>query len=247
MNFIKTVISIIIFTLIISADVTVDEIIDKVDKLYRSNSSYSEIEMRIITPEWERTLSMKVWSEGMEKTFIYITEPAREKGVSTLKIGNEMWNYLPKVDKTIKIPPSMMSSSWMGSDFTNDDLVRESSMVEDYTYKIINPDNTVDTLIYIEMIPKEETAVVWGKVILTVRETDYIPVEQKYYDEEGNLKRIMNFRNIKKMGGKIFPSIMEMIPMDKEGHKTIIEYKDAEFDIPLDKDIFSLRNMRKAR
>ena len=130
----------------------VESIVKKMDQLHRSETSHAEIEMQITTPHWERTLAMTVWTKGMGKTFIRITAPKKEQGVATLRIGNEMWNYLPKTNKVMKIPPSMMMGSWMGSDFTNDDLVRESSMLNDYTYKLIKPEDAVPGQLYIQLI-----------------------------------------------------------------------------------------------
>ncbi len=225
----------------------VDKIVKAIDELYRSKTSYAEIEMEIVTPHWQRTLRMKIWTEGMDKTFIRIIEPKKERGVATLRIGSEMWNYLPKVNKVIKIPPSMMMSSWMGSDFTNDDLVKEFSLLKDYRYRLIQPDNAEKGLLYLECIPKKDVPVVWGKVIVAVREADYIPVWEKYYDEKGKLMRIFYFKDIKQFGGKKIPSVMELIPQNKKGHKTVIRYLKAEFNIPLRKDIFTLRNLQSTR
>ena len=171
----------------------------------------------------------------------------KEKGTATLRIGNEMWNYLPKTDKVMKIPPSMMMGSWMGSDFTNDDIVKESSMREDYTYEFFSPDEPKEDLIYIELIPKEDTPVVWGKIETAVRSKDYLPVWQKFYDEKGNLMRIMEFKEIKEMGGRTIPTVMELTPQDEEGHKTIVRYLEAKFNIELDDDTFTLRNLQKKR
>lgn len=220
------------------------EIVKKIDELYRSKSSYAEVKMNITTPHWERTLRMKVWTKGMDKTFIRIMEPAKERDIATLRIENEMWNYLPKTNKVMKIPPSMMMSSWMGSDFNNDDLVNEFSLLEDYHYKLIIPEDAQQDLLYIESIPKEGLPIVWGKIIIAIRKLDYIPVLEKYYDEKGNLMRLINFKDIKKFGDRTIPSIMEVIPQHKEGHKTTLQYQEAKFDINISKDIFSLRNLR---
>ncbi|MEA1947460.1 MAG: outer membrane lipoprotein-sorting protein [Thermodesulfobacteriota bacterium] len=222
----------------------VDRIIKSIDELYRSTSSYAEMEMNVKTPHWKRTLKMKVWTKDMNKTFIRITEPQKERGVGTLRIGDEMWNYLPKINKVIKVPPSMMMSSWMGSDFKNDDLVKEFSLLEDYKYKVIHPADAKKNLIYIKCVPKKGLPIVWGKVIIIVRNSDYIPVQEKYYDEKGNLMRIMNFREIKEFDGRKIPSIMEMLPQNKEGHKTVLEYIDAEFDVSFERDVFTLRHLR---
>jgi outer membrane lipoprotein-sorting protein len=216
-----------------------------VDKLYRSTSSRSEVEMRITTPNWERTLGISAWSKGTQKTFILITEPKKEKGTATLRVGAEMWNYLPATDKVIKIPPSMMMGSWMGSDFNNDDLVKESSLLDDYTYRMIALAAPVPGELCVEMIPKTGAVVVWGKVLLVVREQDYLPLRQEYYDDKGALMRVMTFSAIKTMGGKTIPTVMELVPRNKQGNRTVITYKQIEFDLPLRDDIFSQRNLKK--
>lgn len=222
----------------------VNAIIKEIDQLYRSKTSYSELEMEIVTPHWQRTLAMYGWSEGLHKTFIRITSPKKEDGVATLRIGNEMWNYLPKTNKIIKIPPSMMMSSWMGSDFTNDDLVKEFSLFEDYTYEIIHPDSAADSLMYINCIPREDLPIVWGNIVFTVRKKDHLPVSAKYYDEKGELMRILNYKDIRDFGGRIIPATLEMIPTNKEGHRTVIRYTKLEFDVPLKADVFSQRHLR---
>lgn len=227
-----------------SASIEARDIVKKLDELYRSESSFGELEMEIVTPHWQRTLRMKIWTKGMDKTFIRISSPQKEKGVATLRIGNEMWNYLPNTNKVIKIPPSMMMSSWMGSDFTNDDLVNEFSLIENYHYKLITPEDPERDLLYIESIPREDLPIVWGKLITAVRKGDYIPVWEKYYDEKGSLMRLMNFEDIRDFDGRKIPAVMELIPQNKEGHKTVIRYLELQFDKTVDDNIFSLRNLR---
>ncbi len=225
-------------------DVTARDIVEKLDELYRSDSSKALMEMEIVTPHWQRTLKMRIWSEGMDKTFIRILEPKKERGVGTLRIENEMWNYLPKTDKVIKIPPSMMMSSWMGSDFTNNDLVREYTFVEDYDFEMTEIENPEPGLLYLKCIPNEGLPIVWGHIILAVRSEDYMPVWEKYFDEKGKPAREMIYRDIKTFDDRTIPSVMELIPASKEGHKTIIRYMEAEFDIQIDESVFSLRNLR---
>jgi outer membrane lipoprotein-sorting protein len=222
----------------------VEKIVRHIDQLYRSQSSYSELEMEIVTPHWQRTLAMKAWTEGTEKTFIRITAPKKEKGVATLRIGNEMWNYLPKTNKVIKIPPSMMMSSWMGSDFTNDDLVKEFNLFEDYTYELMESEDSSENLIHINCVPREDLPVVWGNIVTAVTEKDTLPVWQKYYSEKGELMRILSYSDVRKFDGRTIPATMEMVPTNKEGHKTIIRYLELKFDVKLDEDVFSLRNLR---
>ena len=228
-------------------DADVKQVIKDIDELYRSTSSYSEIEMEIVTPHWQRTLAMDCWTRGLNKTFIRIRAPQKEKGVATLRIENEMWNYLPKTNKVIKVPPSMMMSSWMGSDFTNDDLVKEFSLFEDYTYKLITVDSARDDLLYINCIPSEDLPIVWGNIVIAARRSDHLPAWQKYYDEKGKLMRVLRYKDIKAFGKRTLPAEMEMIPQTKEGHKTVIRYLQLDFDVKVDDEVFSLRNLRSAK
>jgi outer membrane lipoprotein-sorting protein len=222
----------------------VETIVKKIDSLFRSDSSYAQIEMSISTPNWSRTLKMDAWTRGMDKTFIRILSPAKEKGVATLRIGTEMWNYLPRTNKVIKIPPSMMMSSWMGSDFTNDDLVKEYTFLDDYTYELVEVEDGAPDLLYIKFIPKTDRPIVWGEIIAAVHRQGYLPVWEKYYDEKGELIRILEFKEIREFDGRTIPSIMELIPQKKEGHKTVIRYIDIDFNPSLSEEIFSLRNLR---
>lgn len=219
-------------------------ILRQVDELYRSDSSTALIEMEIVTPHWKRSLKINAWSKGMDKTFLRILEPKKERGMTTLRIGNEMWNFLPKTNKVMKIPPSMMMGSWMGSDFTNDDLVKEYTFFKDYHFSMTSINSPKAGEIYIKCIPKKDRPIVWGYIIIAVRESDNLPVWQKYYDEKGKLMREMFFRDIKTFGDRIIPSVMELISTSKKGNRTLIRYLEAEFDIKIPNDTFSLRNLR---
>jgi len=221
------------------------KIVQQIDELYRSSSSYAEVEMEIATPHWQRTLHMKIWSRGMKQTFIRILSPKKEKGIGTLRLDKEMWNYLPKTNKVIKIPPSMMMSSWMGSDFTNDDLVREYTFLEDFNFSLFTPKEAEEGLIFVECRPKEGRPIIWDKVTIAVRASDYIPVWQKYYDEKGKVMRIMYFKDIKTFGERRIPAVLEMVPQNKKGHKTVIRYMDVVFDQEITEEVFSMRNLRE--
>lgn len=225
----------------------VSEIVDRVDRLYRSRTSLGELEMSIVTENWRRTLRMEYASEGLEKTFINITHPKKEEGIATLRMGSEMWNYFPKIDKVMKVPPSMMMSSWMGSDFTNDDLVKESSMLRDYDYRLVSPPGADPGLYHVELTPKKDIPIVWGKIIMTVRKDDYIPVREEYFDEKGTKMRVMDFREITDFGGRSIPAVIELTPLNKEGRKTVIRYIDIRFDVELGDGVFTLRNLRRRR
>ena len=228
-------------------EIDVQTILDRVDKLYRSSSSYADVEMAVVSKHWERTLTMQIWTEGMDKTFIHITGPKKDEGIATLRINTEMWNYFPKINKVMKVPPSMMMGSWMGSDFTNDDLVKESSLLEDYNHRLIHPENEDIDKYYIELTPKIETPTVWGKIEITILKKDYIPLTQVYYDEKGRKMREMIFSDVRKFGNREIPALLEMLPLNKKGQKTVIRYRDIQFDEPTDKSTFTLRNLQKRR
>jgi len=219
-------------------------IVRKIDELYRSTTSAGEMKMEIVTPHWQRTLRLQIWTEGMDKTFIRILAPPKERGVATLRLGNEMWNYLPNTNKVIKIPPSMMMSSWMGSDFTNDDLVSEFTLLEDFHFRLVTPDTARPGLLYLEAIPREGLPIVWGKIVTAVWQEDYLPVWEQYFDEKGNLMRVIHFKDVKLLGGRRLPTTLELIPQNKPGHKTVIRYLKIEFDVKLNREVFSLRHLQ---
>jgi len=227
---------------------TAKEIIDAADKKMQGNSSKSEMTMQIIRPDWTREIGIKGWALGKEYSIMLITSPARDKGTATLKRENEIWSWQPSIDRVIKLPPSMMLQSWMGSDFTNDDLVRESSIVRDYTHTLKG-----DTIIEdrdtwkIELIPNEDAAVVWGRIETYITKGDYLQMLVKYYDEDEYLINTMVMSDIREIGGRILPTRMEMIPADNPKQKTVIIYKNIEFEIDIDSDFFSIQNMKRVR
>lgn len=223
----------------------IDEIIDRLDRLYRSKTAYMEMEMTVQTPHWKRTMRMESWAEGLKKTFITILSPRKDRGISTLRSDTEMWNFFPKINKVMKIPPSMMMGSWMGSDFTNDDLVKESSMMDDYTGRLL--ENSDQKNHYIELVPKKQTVTVWGKIVAVVDKETILPIKQIYYDEKNRLMRTLYFKDVKELGGKTIPCTMELVPENKEGHKTIVKHLQAEFDGKIDSNVFTLRNLQKKR
>jgi outer membrane lipoprotein-sorting protein len=222
------------------------EILDRVDDLFRGQASYGHLTMTIATENWRRSLDLEFWSQGRDKSLIRILAPQKEKGTATLRVGNDIWNYLPKVNRTIKLPSSMMSSSWMGSHFTNDDLVRESRMADDYTYEItFDGERDGQKVTEITCLPKPEAAIVWGKVLIAVRDSDYLPLDTKYYDEDLKLARTMVFSDLGDLGGRRLPRLMTVIPADKPGEKTEMAYRDLAFDPPLAADTFSLRSLTR--
>ena len=227
---------------------TAKEIVRKANELVRANSSYSELTLSIIKPDWSREIAMKAWSLEPDYSLVLITKPAKEKGTVFLKRKREVWNWIPTVNKAIKIPPSMMLQSWMGSDFNNDDLVRQSSIVEDYEHEIIAEEKYDGYDCYkIQLIPKPEAGVVWGKILTWITPKGYIQLRSDYYDEDDFLIKSMIGSNIQKMGGRTFPLHWEMIPLDKPGQKTMMDYKDIKFNIKTNQSFYSQKNMKRVR
>ncbi len=224
------------------------EIMKAADKHMRGKTMYSEMTMKVVRPDWSRETTMKGWSKGNEYSMILITAPARDKGTSFLKRNNEIWNWLPSVEKVIKIPPSMMMQSWMGSDFTNDDLIKESSMVEDYTHEIAG-DTIIDghECYELELTPKPDAAVVWGKLYVWVMKDEPIELRIEYYDESGALINIETLSDIRMLGGRRIPTTMTMTPVDKKGHATILTIQDVEYNKPMEDSFFSQQQMKRLR
>ena len=220
------------------------ELLKRVDRLYRSDSSHAEMEMEVITENWERTMRMEVWTRGMERTLIKLLAPRKDRGIKTLKLDTQMWNYFPKINKVLKVPPSMMMSSWMGSDFTNDDLVRENTLADDHHARVIDHPKTPGEFHHIELVPLEDTVTVWGKITITIRRDDLMPVRQVYFDERGEKKRVMEFSDVREMGGRLFPAVMEMKTLGKNS-RTLIRYLSLEFDPELSENLFSFSQLRK--
>ncbi|MDH3223420.1 MAG: outer membrane lipoprotein-sorting protein [Gemmatimonadota bacterium] len=224
-------------------------IIDEVDRLWRGESSQARVSMAIETENWSRTLELDSWSLGTEYSLIRVLSPAREAGTATLKVDDEVWNYLPRVDRTIKVPPSMMVGSWMGSHFTNDDLVRESRLIEDYdiiiSFEGVREGGAGDGQDVWEftMTPKPEAPVIWGKIVQEVRKADRMPTWARYYDEDGELVRQMSFSGYREMGGRLVPRTMTVEPSDSD-ERTVVTYHELTFDLGLSQDFFSLRNLR---
>jgi outer membrane lipoprotein-sorting protein len=223
-----------------------EKILDGVDDLYRSNASHGIITLSVTTVNWQRTLTLEQWSKDEDKSLFKILKPKKEKGLATLRVDKNVWNYMPKVKRVVKIPSSMMSSSWMGSHFTNDDLVKQSRMAEDYTFSITFEGMQDDEeVVEITCIPNKEAAVVWGKVEVVVYADDYIPLRMIYYDEDLLLSRTLEFTNIQKMGGKMIPILMSIIPADEPGELTTVKWNKIQFDVAIDDEFFSLRKLQQ--
>ncbi len=226
----------------------VKEILEKIDRMWRGTTSEGEMEMEVVTSHWRRTLRMKVYTEGMERSLVRITYPAKEEGVATLKVDENIWNYLPKIDRVTKVPASMMLGSWMGSHFTNDDLVKESRYAEDYRTRItFEGERGGRRILELTLVPKPDAPVVWGKIVAVIRAADYIPIEMTYFDEDGSQVRVLTFEEVRDMGGRTIPTVLTMRPVNKPGEWTRIRYLRLKFDVSLPSDLFSLRSLRRRR
>jgi outer membrane lipoprotein-sorting protein len=222
------------------------ELVERADTLIWGRTLQGEFEMSIVTPRWQRMLVLRAWIERPRRSMIRILAPAKERGIGSLRIGGEMWNYLPNIERTVKIPPSMMLQPWMGSDFTNDDLVKQSSAVDDYTHRLLGTETVDGADAYVvEALPKPEAAVVWGRIVYRIRRHDLIPLVQAYHDERGELVRTLTFSHVRPMAGRAIPTHWEMRPAGKPGHSTTILVRFVDYDGAIDPEIFTQRNLQK--
>ncbi|WP_158858861.1 outer membrane lipoprotein-sorting protein [Lunatibacter salilacus] len=236
--------------LLLKAQTTPDasEIIRKAEDQLRGNSSEASISMSVIRPDYTRNVSFKSWSLGDEYGLTLITSPARDRGMAFLKRGREVWNWQPSIDRSIKMPPSMMLQGWMGSDLTTEDLVRQNSILNDYDHKLLADANVDGNLCYtIALTPKEQAAVVWGKLIMYIGKSDYLQYKTEFFDEDMELVNTITGKVPKKFGSRTVLTHLEVIPEGKPGHKTIFKYDELEFDVELRESFFSLQNLKRLR
>jgi len=225
------------------------EIVKKADdKFNGEKSSIMVMSMTIIRPTWQRTVEFRSWSKGKDDALTLITAPARDAGQSFLKRGTEMWSWNPSISRLIKLPPSMMSQGWMGSDYTNDDILKESSVVDDYTH-VLKGEEIIDghACHKIEMTAKEDAAVVWGKQVRWIDVKEFLVLRAELYDEDGVIVRTEAGSDIRMMDGRTIQTKIELIPADEPGNKTILLIKDIKFNIPIEDSFFSQQNMKNVR
>jgi len=223
------------------------EIVTRADDNRRGKSSYSEIKMTIIRPTWSREIGIKSWAKGTDYSLTFITSPAKEKGQSFLKRGKDLWNWQPSISRMIKLSSSVMGQSWMGSDFTNDDMVRESSVVNDYTHELAGAEKVREYDCYkIILTPKQDVAVVWGKVISWISTADFVEIKTEFYDEDNEPVNTMHAFDIKSYGTRKAASRLEVVPADKPNQKTVMLIEKYEFDVPIEDSFFSQQNMQRS-
>ncbi|HCH0317654.1 TPA: outer membrane lipoprotein-sorting protein [Vibrio parahaemolyticus] len=224
------------------------DIAQKSDQAMRGKSSYSEATMEIVRPDWTRSMTMKSWTKGTELSLVLVTAPAKDKGSASLKRHREMWNWVPSIERIIKIAPSMLSQSWMGSDFTNDDLINQSSIVVDYQHALLGNDSFEgDKVWVIEATAKPDAPVVWNKVTLWISQSTYLQRKVEFYDEFDERVNVLTTYDVKELGGRKIATRMEMKPVDKPGNKTIFTTHQAQFDFDINDDFFSQQQMKSLR
>ncbi|EGU0167193.1 outer membrane lipoprotein-sorting protein [Vibrio parahaemolyticus] len=224
------------------------DIVQKSDQTMRGQSSYSEATMEIVRPDWKRSMTMKSWTKGTELSLVLVTAPAKDKGSASLKRHREMWNWVPSIERVIKIAPSMLSQSWMGSDFTNDDLINQSSIVVDYQHALLGNDSFEgDKVWVIEATAKPDAPVVWNKVTLWISQSTYLQRKVEFYDEFDERVNVLTTYDVKELGGRKIATRMEMKPVDKPGNKTIFTTHQAQFDFDINDDFFSQQQMKSLR
>ncbi|EJB1786883.1 outer membrane lipoprotein-sorting protein [Vibrio parahaemolyticus] len=224
------------------------DIVQKSDQAMRGKSSYSEATMEIVRPDWTRSMTMKSWTKGTELSLVLVTAPAKDKGSASLKRHREMWNWVPSIERVIKIAPSMLSQSWMGSDFTNDDLINQSSIVVDYQHALLGNDSFEgDKVWVIEATAKPDAPVVWNKVTLWISQSTYLQRKVEFYDEFDERVNVLTTYDVKELGGRKIATRMEMKPVDKPGNKTIFTTHQAQFDFDINDDFFSQQQMKSLR
>lgn len=218
----------------------------KLDELFRSKSSRGKMAMTVTTPQFERRLELQSLSRGLEDTLVVILSPQKERGTATLKRGREMWNYLPKVAKTIRVPPSMMMGSWMGSDVTNDDMVRGSSWEADYSVAFAR-DRETPALLCLQYVPKPGAAVTWSRIVGCFDRATELPKVMEYYDEKGRKARSMLYSEVRNLGGRTLPTQWRIEPHlpDRQGHSTVVTLLDMAWDVPVTDEDFSQAALRR--
>ncbi|MBL8616242.1 MAG: outer membrane lipoprotein-sorting protein [Deltaproteobacteria bacterium] len=227
-----------------AAEPTIAELLDATDDLNRGASSHGVMAMQVQTARYTRSMKMEVWSQGEDRSLVRLLEPAKDKGVSTLRSGDNIWNYLPNVDRTVKVPAAMMGGAWMGSHITNDDLVRSSRLADDFSATMVAKPGVAGATSYrIELVAKPDAPVVWGKVMVEIG-ADKLPRKVEYFDEKGTLVRTLSFEEVKTIDGKPMPTVQRVVPADKPGEFTLLRVESMDFDVALPESTFTLQALK---
>jgi outer membrane lipoprotein-sorting protein len=214
---------------------------------WRGLSSYGEMTMTIHRPDWERSMSMRAWTQGEDRSLVRVTAPKKDRGNGTLIDDDNMWSYSPKINRVIKVPSSMMGQSWMGSDFSNKDISRVDDIIDQYEHSIVNQEELDGHTVYrIESIPHEDSAVVWGREMLTIRD-DHVLLEHSFYDQDGELVKKLVSLEVAEMGGRVIATRQRMQKAEVADEWTEIVVATMEYDLDLRDSLFTLSNLRNPR
>jgi len=217
-------------------------LIRQTETQYQSQSSHATFRMKVVTAAWTREMTIEAWSQGREKMLSKILAPKKDAGTATLKVGDDMWNYLPKIDRLMKIPSSLMGDKWMGSHLTNDDLVKGNKVDELYDFRVTAQTPSRVTIV---ATPRPDAAVVWGKIVYQLDTARHVPLSVQYYDEDGAPVRTLTFDAVRKVGGRFLPMRMRFVPVDPPGEYTEVQYESLDLDRQVPDGLFSLRSLRK--
>ena len=223
---------------------SIDEVIEHLDELYRSSSSHAVMSMSVVRERGTRELTLESWSRGEDEALVVIREPAREAGTATLRTEEGLWNYAPRADRLIRIPTGLLSESWMGSHFTNDDLMRETSYDDDYESSLDYTTRDGTRYLRVTMTPRPDAPVVYSRIVFLLTPHEWVPVAQEFYDE-GELVRSMRFEDVRTVAGRRIPMRMVLTPADEPDERTVMAYQVLELDVPVDDDLFSRRGLRR--
>ncbi|MEM1112968.1 MAG: outer membrane lipoprotein-sorting protein [Pseudomonadota bacterium] len=230
-----------------AADINPRDIIEGAMEHWRGATSYGEMSMTIQRPDWQRSMSMRSWTEGTKKSLVRVTAPTKDAGNGTLLADNNMWTYAPKINRVIKVPSSMMSQSWMGSDLSNKDIAKSTDVIDQYDHRLVETRQEGEHTVWvIESTPHEDAAVVWGREVFTIRD-DYVMLEQQFWDQDDVLVKTYTASDIQQMGGRSVATIMRMQEVDKPDQWTEIKVLNTEFDVDLPANVFTLSNLRNPR
>ena len=239
--------SLLVSTGVSAEQTTARDLVEKAMDHWRGLTSYSESTMTIHRPDWERSMTMQSWSEGDKLSLVRVTEPKKDAGNGTLLNDGNMWTYTPKVNRIIKVPSSMMSQSWMGSDFSNKDIAKSTDIIDQYDHELSKTEEIEGHTFYtITSIPHEDAAVVWGKEVLVVRD-DYVLMEQQFWDQDDMLVKKLEATEVKQMGGRSVASVIRMGDVESPDEWTQLSISEIEFDIELPAQMFTLSNLRNPR
>lgn len=247
MKYLLSLLLLVLTSLPAAAQPTPEDLIRSAMDHWRGTTSYSDMTMVIHRPDWERSMSMQAWTEGDKHSLVRVTAPSRDAGNGTLLVDNNMWTYTPKINRVVKVPSSMMSQSWMGSDLSNKDISKSTDIIDQYDHSLVETKQLDGHQAWvIQSIPHEEAAVVWGKEVWTIRD-DFVLLEQQFWDQDGILVKTFATTEIRELGGRTVATVMRMQEVEKTDQWTEMRVDDAQFDVDLPANLFTLSNLRNPR